>query len=101
MIPCSPGGMGGEVPTASIVIPVFNQVAYTRQCLEHLGKYTDVPYELVIIDNASTDGTAAVLQGVRATVLTNATNLGCAAAWTRESRRAAGAVWCSSTTTCW
>lgn len=66
---------------ASIVIPVFNQVAHTRQCLGHLEKHTDVPYELVIVDNGSTDGTAAFLRGVRATVLTNPVNRGCAAAW--------------------
>lgn len=42
------GGMGtGDAPTASIVIPVFNQVAYTRQYLEHLEKNTDIPYELI------------------------------------------------------
>lgn len=90
MIPRSRGGMAGEVLTASIVIPVFNQVAYTRQCLKFLEKYTDVPYELVIIDNASTDGTAAFLQGVRATVLTNGTNLGCAAAWNQGVKASRG-----------
>lgn len=68
-------------PLASIVIPVFNQVAHTRQCLEHLEKNTDIPYELIIIDNASTDGTAAFLRGVRVAAITNATNRGCAAAW--------------------
>ena len=82
MIPDAPSGMGGaEAPTASIVIPVFNQVAYTRQCLEHIEKATDIPYELIIIDNASTDGTAAFLRGIGATVITNATNQGCAGAW--------------------
>jgi GT2 family glycosyltransferase len=66
---------------ASIVIPVFNQMDYTRLCLEHLEKGTDFPHEVVIVDNASTDGTAAFLRGVRARVLTNPTNRGCAAAW--------------------
>ncbi len=66
---------------ASIVIPVFNQVDYTRRCLASLEEHTDLPYELIIIDNGSTDGTAAFLRGVRASVLTNPTNRGCAAAW--------------------
>jgi GT2 family glycosyltransferase len=77
-------------PIASIVIPVFNQVAYTRQCLEYIEKYTDVPYELIIIDNASTDGTAAFLRGVQATILTNATNQGCAAAWNQGIKASQG-----------
>lgn len=82
MKPHGPGGFGGaEVPRASIVIPVFNQVAYTRQCLAYLEKNTDIPYELIIIDNASTDGTPAFLRGVRAKVITNETNRGCAGAW--------------------
>lgn len=71
----------GAAPVASIVIPVFNQVAYTRQCIEHLEKHTDVPYELIIVDNASTDGTPAFLRGVRAKLITNETNRGCAGAW--------------------
>lgn len=71
----------GAGPVASIVIPVLNQVAYTRECLTYLEKNTDTPYELIIIDNASTDGTAAFLRGVRGTVITNATNRGCAGAW--------------------
>jgi GT2 family glycosyltransferase len=70
-----------EFPTASIVIPVLNQVAYTRRCIEHLEKHTDIPYELILIDNASTDGTAVFLQSLRARVITNTTNRGCAGAW--------------------
>ena len=75
------GVPGGDVPTVSIIIPVFNQLAYTRQCLEYIEKCTDIAYELIIVDNASTDGTAVFLRGVRATVLTNATNRGVAGAW--------------------
>lgn len=79
-----------STPVASIVIPVFNQVAYTRQCVAYLKKNTDVPYELIIIDNASTDGTAAFLREVRATVLTNATNRGCAGAWNQGTAASRG-----------
>ncbi len=82
MIRGAPGRKpGAEVPTVSIVIPVFNQVAYTRQCLESVDKHTDRPHEVIVVDNASTDGTADYLRSVRASVLTNPTNRGCAAAW--------------------
>jgi len=41
----------------SIVIPTFNQLAFTRQCLASIRLFTDEPYELIIVDNGSTDGT--------------------------------------------
>lgn len=40
-----------------------------------------MPYELVIVDNASTDGTGEFLSGVDAKVITNSSTLGCAKAW--------------------
>jgi GT2 family glycosyltransferase/tetratricopeptide (TPR) repeat protein/2-polyprenyl-3-methyl-5-hydroxy-6-metoxy-1,4-benzoquinol methylase len=41
----------------SIVIVTHNQLAYTRQCVDSIRQYTDEPYELIFVDNASTDGT--------------------------------------------
>src|SRR5260370_38541950 len=38
-----------------------NQVEYTRQCLESVLRHTRAPYELVLVDNGSTDGTAEYL----------------------------------------
>jgi GT2 family glycosyltransferase len=70
-----------EFPTASIVIPVLNQVAYTCNCIEHVERNTYIPCELIIIGNASTDGTAVFPQHVRARIVTNTTNRGCAEAW--------------------
>jgi GT2 family glycosyltransferase len=42
----------------SVVIPVYNQLALTRACLESL-RGTSEPFELAVVDNASTDGTEA------------------------------------------
>lgn len=74
-----PPPAGSGAPLCSLVVPVFNKVEYTRQCVEHLRKSTpDDLYELIFVDNASTDATAeflASLQG-RVKVLTNAENLG-------------------------
>lgn len=101
MISRTPGRVGwDDTPTASIVTPVLNQVAYTRQCLEHLEKYTDVPHELIVVDNASTDGTAAFLRWVRATVITNTTNRGCAEAWNQGVGASRGRYIVSSATMC-
>lgn len=47
-----------EAPRASVIVPVFNQLAYTRQCLERLDMVgAALPYELIVIDNGSSDGT--------------------------------------------
>jgi GT2 family glycosyltransferase len=46
----------------SIVMLCFNQLEYTKKCLQSIVKYTSVPYELILVDNGSTDGTVAFLE---------------------------------------
>lgn len=50
-----------RVAGVSIVIPVFNQIAFTRQCLDRIRRHTGntVPFEVIVVDNGSTDGTRA------------------------------------------
>ena len=48
-------------PVVSIVIPVHNQITYTKSCIESIKKFTHIPYELIIVDDASNDGTAEYL----------------------------------------
>ncbi|UNK19767.1 glycosyltransferase [Paenibacillus sp. N3/727] len=65
----------------SIIIPTYNQLHYLKECIESILRYTNEPYELIIIDNASVDGTAEYLksaQGVRFRI--NEENLGFAGA---------------------
>lgn len=78
--------------SVSLVIPLYNQLAYTRQCLDSLTRSTSEPYELILIDNASSDGTGAWLDTVKATVIRNAENLGCAKAWNQGIRASTGQV---------
>lgn len=40
-----------------IIIPVCNMLAYTKLCLEKLLENTLIPFNLIIIDNGSADGT--------------------------------------------
>ena len=42
----------------SIITAVHNQLAVNQWYVEHLKRCTQEPYELIIIDNASTDGSA-------------------------------------------
>src|SRR5271156_562618 len=70
----------------SIIVPCWNQVEFTQQCLSALRRYTREPWELIVIDNGSTDTTATYLAGVRdmttvpVTLVTNAKNVGFPAA---------------------
>ncbi|WP_091163704.1 glycosyltransferase family 2 protein [Paenibacillus sp. 1_12] len=48
----------------SIIIPTFNQGELLRQCVESIGQFTPEPHEIIIIDNASTDGTADYLRSM-------------------------------------
>ena len=71
---------------ASIIVPCFNQLEFTRHCLRALFRHTRPPWELIVIDNGSRDGTGAYLAGVQdaspvpVTVIANAVNRGFPAA---------------------
>ena len=58
----------------SIITAVHNQLAVNRWFVEHLKRHTQQPYELIIIDNASTDGSAEFFESVGAKVIRNAAN---------------------------
>ncbi|MGA2296552.1 MAG: glycosyltransferase [FCB group bacterium] len=62
----------------SIIIPVHNNLNFTKTCLEGIWQTAgDNNYEIIIIDNASTDGTAEYLVslGDKVKVITNIENL--------------------------
>jgi GT2 family glycosyltransferase/glycosyltransferase involved in cell wall biosynthesis len=67
-------------PLVSIIIPAYNQFAYTFNCLESLSVNlsSDLAYEIIIVNDASTDDTleqlATLVKGIK--VLTNAENSG-------------------------
>lgn len=52
----------------SIIIPTHNQLELLKSCLERVERHTELPYELIVIDNASTDGTLQYLQSQRGQV---------------------------------
>ncbi len=81
----------------SIIIPVFNQLEYTRDCLDTLYKNTDpaIPFEVIVVDNGSTDSTPGFLKEAgrhfsNFTVVTNPENLGFARACNTGARAAQG-----------
>ena len=71
-------------PTYSLITLSYNKLACTRRCLTALvtDSQTDAPWELIMVDNGSTDGTRDVVEGVarenpgRIRVVRNAENIG-------------------------
>lgn len=80
-----------DTPVVSILIVTFNSVEYTFQCLETIKAHTDVPYEVIIVDNASTDRTVDLLGRIRnARVIRNGENTGFLRACNTGAKSAAG-----------
>jgi GT2 family glycosyltransferase len=65
-------------PLVTIVIPLYNNWWITYRCLRALQSNSDsTPYEVVVVDDASSDQTRDALQSIRgATVVRNLTNAG-------------------------
>ncbi|MEW6248547.1 MAG: glycosyltransferase [Nitrospirota bacterium] len=79
--------------TCSIIIPVWNKVELTRRCLEALATTPDEPrWEVIIVDNGSTDGTSALLAelGGDVRIIRNDENLGFAKACNQGAKAARG-----------
>jgi glycosyltransferase involved in cell wall biosynthesis/predicted Zn-dependent protease len=89
------GPAGDEL--ASIIVLCCNQLDFSRLCLESVLRHTHGPYELVIVDNGSTDATPAYLEGLRGrpgpervVVLRNEQNRGFAAGCNQALAEARG-----------
>jgi len=48
-----------------IIIPIWNQPRFTRECIEHVTENTVFPYRLILIDNASSAETREYLEGLK------------------------------------
>jgi GT2 family glycosyltransferase/Flp pilus assembly protein TadD/SAM-dependent methyltransferase len=46
----------------SIIILTFNQLEYTKKCIDSIIKFTPEPIEIIFVDNGSTDGTVQWLK---------------------------------------
>src|SRR4051794_16721627 len=48
------------MPRVSVVVPMYNVEAYVEDCLRSLAQQTLFDLEVVMVDDGSTDGTAAI-----------------------------------------
>ena len=68
-------------PMFSICIPVYNKKKYLRKCLESIAYQTNDDYEILFVDDCSTDGSKELLDGLaecmdRVRVIKNVQNQG-------------------------
>lgn len=55
------GGAAASGPLVSIVIPVFQVAPYLERCLDSVLAQSYRPIEVIVVDDGSTDGSAAIL----------------------------------------
>jgi len=84
-----------NTPKVSILIPVYNRENFIVECIESALAQTYTHIEVVVVDNASTDGTWAICQQFaakdqRVRVFRNDTNIGPVLNWKRCMDEASG-----------
>lgn len=83
---------GAAQPLVSVLITTYNSMLYLQRCLDSIHVQTYAPLEIVIVDNASRDGTRDILERQRETakIIYNEQNTGFAAAQNQAMRAARG-----------
>jgi glycosyltransferase involved in cell wall biosynthesis len=87
-----PGTEGHGQPAISVVIPVRNGAGTLRTCLESVYRSGFSDFEVVVVDDGSVDGTAAVAESFPCTLLKLANNAGAATARNIGARESHGSI---------
>jgi glycosyltransferase involved in cell wall biosynthesis len=85
----------------SVLITTFNSAQFIETCLDSVQHQSYQPLEIIIVDNASTDGTRELLakRGTGIKVVYNDSNIGFAAAQNQAARSAKAVGFYRSTLT--
>jgi glycosyltransferase involved in cell wall biosynthesis len=83
------------LPKVSILIPVFNRKDFITECIQSALDQTFADFEIVVVDNASNDGTWEICQQFaaadhRVRIFRNETNIGPVRNWIRCAQEAKG-----------
>lgn len=60
----------------SIIVPYFNRIHYLKELIESVHKYADMPYQLIVHDDASVDNSTPEVFNMRENMSTIITNIG-------------------------
>jgi len=77
----------GAIPEVSIIVPARNEEGNIGACLESMTAQTDVPSEIIVVDDSSSDRTREIVESFRGVRLLRAEPLPGADAGRLESRR--------------
>ncbi len=55
-------GVGETTPAVSVLMPVFNPARYIRQSLDSILNQTFQDFEIVVVDDGSTDGSSRIIE---------------------------------------
>jgi len=59
-----------------VAIPTFNNLKFTKMCIASISENTTIPYELLIVDDGSTDGTKEWVKSQGINIIEHVDNLG-------------------------
>ena len=76
--------------TVSVIIPTYNRAAFLRRALQSVQNQTRQADEVIVVDDGSTDATAAVVADYSDVIYRFQENAGVAAARNRGAQIAAG-----------
>lgn len=79
-------------PLISVIVPVHNGERFLVRCLEVLTAPSHVAYEVIVVDDCSTDKSAEISQNLGATVLRMPSQSGPAGARNHGARKARGEI---------
>ncbi|WP_256759909.1 glycosyltransferase family 2 protein [Cohnella sp. WQ 127256] len=74
----------------SIIIPTYNGRELLKDCIYSIRMHTEEPYEIIVVDNGSNDGTLDICRQERITFISLAGNIGFPAACNQGLKIASG-----------
>lgn len=81
--------------TISIIIPAYNEEKRLPETIAKIRKYLSknrIPSEIIVVDDGSTDGTAAAVKKLKTKLISNGKNRGKGASVARGVEKAKGAI---------